>query len=526
MKTFFLRTLFFAALLLLIGATTHGQSANGVSWDKYYFTGSMSVGAGKSYAPNGAILQVGSDNSHGGILLPRIAHVSDIPSPAKGLIAYCNDSSGVVVFNGTAWSKIGGGVTGNYLPTNFNSGQVIAGNGNALFFNDIPFMQVNSGVLQLKAPVLTIAGDNTQPAEIYGYTGIQMTSPNNHLITDGRNEFTSSGSILVQQKDSLQFSGQNAVFNSNVGVGGKAKSGYKFDVTGGSAHFSYHVDLDSYATVGTRSAQPIGWHSFVAGTSLSAQGEGSVAMGTATNASGRSSIAMSRGANAYGNETFALGGDARPLNNDGTIGSRAIACGIGTFSTANRAAAYGVKTSVNSFGEMAVGFGNASLAPYNRDAWDNRDILFSIGCSPLPDFRPNDTAISWGQSNAVTVWKSGHTRIGLTTGKLVNAGYTLEVGGSLKLCGRVHSGIDSSAVTGITDSSLVFINYGPTANIPFPNPALYKGRILHFANHGTGDATLSYPIYLDALTPITVVSWIWPNNRYACISDGFKWYAL
>ncbi len=63
-------------LLLLIGYTSYGQT--GVLTNKYYISGSLSVGSGeRKFADSSAYLEVGTDSSKKGVLLPR-GNVSNI----------------------------------------------------------------------------------------------------------------------------------------------------------------------------------------------------------------------------------------------------------------------------------------------------------------------------------------------------------------------------------------------------------------------------------------------------------------
>ena len=654
-----MRRIIFFFTLLLSFSEAFGQSANGVNWDKYFYSGAFSVGKESAdrnnpsaYPDPSAWLEIGRDSTRKGLLLPRIVHLSDIATPAKGLIAYCHDSSAVVCFNGGGWHKIGTGGQGGgstIIPTF----QQITDVGGGTAFTDgtveatdiVANGTVNAGAINVPFGITTTAqGHVIGTLQVDGYIGIGVT-PNSYRLNAagdinatgylsclninqgvqntvgtnrcsafgqensstgprsavfGRQNFSSNAETFAAGLQNQALGLRNAVFgqqniinglmtfgtgwtNYATGdvnfVGGLSNSArslaefsiglYGTDYTARSATafdsldrlFSvgngissvarsdafvvlksgrvgigtslplYKLDVRGSATVGTRYTTGnalVGLNSLTAGTGNVAEEEGGISLGTGNTSRGRSALTLVRGSVAVGNETFAIGGaDARPVLNDGiTRGSNCGAIGFAAYARANRNLAIGDKVETRSFGEMALGWGNASPSPHDRENWNDSDLLWTLGCSFVPDYIPNDPLAVSGQANAISIWKNGHMAIGKKVGLPVDRGFGIELVKDIRLSGRLSVIIDTNTAVGVTDSSLVFINYGPAATVAMPDPALFKGRIMHFANHGSGDATLSRPIYLDALTPITVVSWIWPNNRYACVSDGLKWYAL
>lgn len=93
-------------LLIIFPFIADAQSQSGVQWDQYYITGSLSVGMVQraQYADNSAWLQVGSDTSTKGLIVPR-GIMDSILNPHKGIIFFDNRDSTLNYFDGLTWHR-------------------------------------------------------------------------------------------------------------------------------------------------------------------------------------------------------------------------------------------------------------------------------------------------------------------------------------------------------------------------------------------------------------------------------------
>lgn len=99
------RIAFIVVSLLTLG-TAQAQTSSGIQWDRYFITGTLSVGQGvkNQYADPSAHLQLGKDSTNKGLLLPRVVDTADIPNPVRGLMVYQIKDGRCYVRSGSAWT--------------------------------------------------------------------------------------------------------------------------------------------------------------------------------------------------------------------------------------------------------------------------------------------------------------------------------------------------------------------------------------------------------------------------------------
>lgn len=123
-----LKLLILFTFCFAVAGKLQAQFVQQMGYKDYSLPHVMNIGAGVLKATDSsAVLELGSENSDKGVLLPR-AHRSNIVHPKKGLAIYDLDWNKITWFNGTSWDTSGSAAAGaaNY---NFDLPIQVAGNG-------------------------------------------------------------------------------------------------------------------------------------------------------------------------------------------------------------------------------------------------------------------------------------------------------------------------------------------------------------------------------------------------------------
>lgn len=224
--------------------------------------------------------------------------------------------------------------------------------------------------------------------QIDGSTGNSTYSGSNVRIDNGT--LSVSGTITSANSPVLTSSSLSAALNSAVPPTSTAwKNAY--------------VPKNSTATgaLALGSSQATGVHSFASGTAQATGGYSS-AHGASTTASGSYSLARGFNANATGNYSLAMGPYAR------ASGHASTAFGEISHAQGNYSFTQGIKVAANSMNEVVLGRAAQSGAS-NTNFWHDHDALFRLGNG---DLSASYLGYYYGNSDALTVLKSGHTTVG------------------------------------------------------------------------------------------------------------------
>jgi hypothetical protein len=214
------------SILLLFFLTTETYAQSGVLWDRYYISGSLSVGQNnRDFADAKAWLQLGKDTTNKGLLMPRVL-LDSINTTKRALFVYDLKDSVLYHFDGSKRVRYM-----TYKDTNFIKQYVL----NGLTTDKIPEGDTNLYYKDSKARAAILAGAGISYSSTTGViTNSGVTSVdgavgavtlNGTYFQQGGNAFTTTGVLGTTSNFGLNLITNNTTKLSVLNSGKVALSG-------------------------------------------------------------------------------------------------------------------------------------------------------------------------------------------------------------------------------------------------------------------------------------------------------------
>jgi hypothetical protein len=294
-----------------------------------------------------------------GLLIPRVALASAIPSPAEGLMVYQTTApKGFYYFNGTVWTNLSGGTDSELekITEGGNTGHRILGR------DPDNYGDIGSNAIDLSfSNLVTITG---------GATGINSTAMGYNTTASGNYstvlglQTTASGYISTAMGNNTISSGASSTAMGNNTISSGSSSTAMGDNTLASGGVSTAMGSLTIASGDVSTAM---------GYNTTASGNYSTSMGLNTSASGSSSTAMGDNTSASGDYSTATG-----LNTSAS-GYATAAMGVNTSASGDYSTAMGVFTNSKSYAEVTVGLNNTDYTPNSTLGHNSADRAFGVG---------------------------------------------------------------------------------------------------------------------------------------------------